>query len=604
MASGIHATEVDLGGLLTVLGSHLYSTPAVAVRELVQNAHDSISRRRIEDPAFEGGAIELEGDPASGVLIVRDDGAGMTRAEVTRFLATIGAGATREARERGEGEEDLIGLFGLGFLSAFIIADRTLVRSTSHRAPGEGVEYRSTTGERYALADAEPRAIGTEVTLQLGAEHRALSDPGTLTEIVARYCRLLDVPVRVGGEVINADPPPWRDGTEVSEHPAQRHRRLRAFAEAFDPAFSPVCFAEVEPEGDSDARGLLWVQDAATYGGSDNRRLAVYVRGMLVDDDARALLPRWAGFVSGVVESTALTPTASREELQRDNGYEAVRAALKEALVSGLARVAREEPEAWARVLTRHNEALLGAALADERVEALVAADLHVATSDGDMTARELLEAGGGRAHVGMGEGGFEEMRFRALKVPIALGTRYAVLPFLRRWCHAQGAELVEIGTERGDRALFRRVPLEEDERAWLAEQLAQPGDELIPAAFEPEGMPFVLVPDREAELKRRLEDDETDERIAASALHLARLHTAAIEGGRTARLYVNVGSPAVAALLDARRRGADTGPAIGLLQAVLALIAAGERNVRSGIDLGDALAEIGSAVARLSDGA
>ena len=602
MASGIHATEVDLGGLLTVLGAHLYSTPAVTVRELVQNAHDSISRRRIEDPAFEGGAIELESDVARGVLVVRDDGAGMTRDEVTRFLATIGAGATREARERGEGEEDLIGLFGLGFLSAFIIADRTLVRSTSHRAPGEGVEYRSTTGERYALADAEPRAIGTEVELQLGEEHRALADPGTLHAVVSRYCRLLDVPVAVGGEVVNAEPPPWRDaGGEVAEHPAQRHRRRSAFAEAFDPSFAPVCFVDVEPAGDSDARGLLWVQDAATYGGSDNRRLAVYVRGMLVDDDARELLPRWAGFVSGVVESRALTPTASREELQRDARYDAVRATLKETLVEGLARAAREEPEAWARVLTRHNEALLGAALADERVEALVADDLLIPTSDGEMTARELLEAGGGRAHVSMGEGGFEEMRFRALKVPIALGTRYAVLPFLRRWCQARDAELVEIGTEHGDGALFRRVEIEEEDRAWLAERLAGPGDELIPAAFEPEGMPFVLVPDREAELKHRLEQDATEERIASSALHLARLHTATIEGGRAARLYVNVGSPAVAALLDARRRGADTTAATGLLRAVLALIAAGERNVRSGIDLGAAMADIGAAVTRLS---
>src|SRR5688500_18758279 len=89
VASGIHATEVDLGGLLTVLGSHLYSTPAVAVRELVQNAHDSISRRRIEDPAFEGGAIELEGDPASGVLVDRVDGAGETHEVGTRFRGIV-----------------------------------------------------------------------------------------------------------------------------------------------------------------------------------------------------------------------------------------------------------------------------------------------------------------------------------------------------------------------------------------------------------------------------------------------------------------------------------------------------------------------------------
>ena len=605
MEAGIHATEVDLGGLLTVLGSHLYSTPAVAVRELVQNAHDSITRRRIEDPGFEGGRIELEGDPGRGLLVVSDDGAGMTRDEVARFLATIGAGATREARERGEAEEELIGLFGLGFLSAFIIADRTRVRSTSHKAPGQGVEYRSTTGERYALSDAEPRPPGTEVELELGGDHRPLSDPATLRSIVARYCGLLDVPVLVGGEAVNSTPPPWRDpDAPATAHPAEGYRRRRAFAQAFDPSFEPVCFVDVEPEATlgSDAHGLLWVHDAATYGGSDNRRLAVYVRGMLVDDDARELLPRWAGFVSGVVESRALTPTASREELQRDQVYDAVRKTLKEDLVAGLSTVAREQPEAWSRVLHRHNEALLGAALADERVEALVADDLLVPTSDGDMSARELLEAGGGRAHVGMGEGGFEEMRFRALKVPIALGTRYAVLPFLRRWCQAQGAELVEIGTERGDGALFRRAELPEAERAWLAEQLAGDGDELIAAAFEPEGMPFVLVPDREAELKKRLEDDEADGRIAASALHLARLHTETIAGGRAARLYVNVGSPAVAALLAAHRRGADTEAATGLLRAVLALIAAGERNVRSGIDLGAAMADIGAAVSKLAE--
>ena len=111
-----------------------------------------------------------------------------------------------------------------------------------------------------------------------------------------------------------------------------------------------------------------------------------------------------------------------------------------------------------------------------------------------------------------------------------------------------------------------------------------------------------MLVPDREAELKQRLEDDEADGRIAASALHLARLHTETIAGGRAARLYVNVGSPAVAALLAAHRRGADTEAATGLLRAVLALIAAGERNVRSGIDLGAAMADIGAAVSKLAE--
>jgi molecular chaperone HtpG len=108
-----------------------------------------------------------------------------------------------------------------------------------------------------------------------------------------------------------------------------------------------------------------------------------------------------------------------------------------------------------------------------------------------------------------------------------------------------------------------------------------------------------VLVPDREAELKRRVEADEAQERIASAALHLARLHTETIDGERTARLYVNVEAPAVAALLEARRRGADTRPATGLLRAVLALIAAGERG-GARVDLEAALADIALAVRRL----
>jgi molecular chaperone HtpG len=595
VATDLQATQVDLAGLMTVLGGHLYSTPAVAVRELVQNAHDSITRRRIEDPAFDGGRIDVLGDPATGTLTVRDDGAGMTRDEIDLFLATVGVGYTRGLREREPSEDELIGQFGLGFLSAFIIGERTIVRTASYRTPGEAHEYRSTTGERYSVEPSEPRGVGTEVELRLTDGHRELADPATLEATVRRYCALLGVPVHVNGTHVNAEPLPWREEQgETTLHPVQRRKRALAFAERMDTAFRPLCTLEVDAGG---VRGLLWVQDALTYGSWDNRRLSVYVRGMLLDDDARDLLPRWAGFVSGAIESDQLTPTASREDLQRDDGYGEAQEALRDALVVGLAQVATDEPEAWARVLTRHNEALLGASLADERLEALLAGDLQVPTSEGDMTVRELVDGGGGRAHLGLGTGGFEEMRFRALKLPIATGTRYAVLPFVRRWCQTRGVDVVELGTNAGDHALFRRAELEEGEKEWLAAAFAGERQELIPATFEPGEMPFVLVPDREAELKARLEADEARERIASAVLHLAREHTATIDGAYDARLYVNAGSPAIQALLEARREGRDTAVALGLLRAVLALMAAGERETRAGVDLQTALTGIGDAV-------
>ena len=123
-------------------------------------------------------------------------------------------------------------------------------------------------------------------------------------------------------------------------------------------------------------------------------------------------------------------------------------------------------------------------------------------------------------------DSGFEEMLFRAMGVPVAHGNRYAVVPFLRRWAQAKGMRLVELGTEQGNRQLFRLDRLPERETGWLAEHLGGAEEQLVIARFSPEELPLVVVPDRDAELKRRLEDDEADKRISTAALRLARQFT------------------------------------------------------------------------------
>jgi len=598
----LRATSVDLPGLLHLLGSHLYSSPAVVLRELLQNAHDSITRRRLADPAWAGGAILVTAQPETRRLTIADDGAGMTRDELHEHLATVAAGATGQARREGAGDA-LIGMFGIGFLSTFSVSRNVSVRTTSHTAPDEGWQYRSSGGQRYAIEPIEAREPGTTVDVELDAEHGALAEPSTVREILTRYCRLLDVPLRLAGddEPVNATVPPWRDGPK--ELPVQARRRRLAFAQALEPAFEPLCTLDVEPVGDSDAAGLLWVHDASSYDTSDNRRLGIYVRGMLVDDEARDLLPRWAGFVSGAIESATLSPTASREDVRRDAAYAAVAAALREALVKGLAKVAGDQPEAWRRVLRRHNEALTGAAIVDERLFALLADDLRLPTSDGDLTARELARRGGGKLHVGLGRGGFEEMLFRAMGVPIADGTRFAVLPFARRWCEQRGATLVEIGSRAGDRSIFRATPLAADDRDRLAADFGRDGWEVLAARFEPATLPFVLVPDREAELKRRLEADDADARISSAALALARMHTATIDGDVAARLYVNVDAPAVKALLAAAPDAPATRRATAVLRSLLAVLAAGSGADGAAQELPAALEAAGAAVVELLEG-
>lgn len=599
--SQIRRAGVDLQGVMTVLGKHLYSTPMVALRELAQNAHDSIVRRRLEQPQWtEAARIEVRGDPDSHSIRIIDTGAGLTEDEIHLYLATVGVGYTRALRQSGHEDSGLIGMFGLGFLSAFVLAKRVSVRTTSYQTPEQGFCYVSSNAEQYSVTPIAARPVGTEVILELQDEFRALASAARLHGVLGRYCALLREPVYINDEpeALNPEPPPWRMENAVALHPLLARKRDLEFAARFEHDFTPLCCLPVRPDSSSDARGLLWVQDGGTYGTSDNRNLSVFLRGMLLDDDARDLLPSWAGFVGGVIESDRLTPTASREDLQRDAHYAAIQHALSESLIEGLAHVAEHQPEAWRRILARHNEALLGAALCDERLFTLLLDSVRIPSSQGDLLARELTTRGA--AHVILDDdSGFETMLFRAMGIAVALGNRYAVLPFLRRWTQAKGLRLVELGTEQGNRQLFRLDQLAADDHAWLTEHLAD-GEKLVAARFNPEALPLVVVPDREAELKQRLEQDENDKRMSTAALRLARQFTAKIDGEHLSRLYLNLDNPAVQSLLHARRQhNPHTAHAARLLKS-FKIIIAGQGQGKGKPQLHQALLDLAESVQHL----
>lgn len=576
----IRKTQVDLPGLMQVLGKNLYSTPTVAIRELVQNAHDSCIRRRIESQDTFDAAVLVVTDPERHVLAIEDRGAGLTRVEIERYLATVGAGYTRKLR----GEHDdagLIGMFGLGFLSAFIISERVDVYTTSVREPDRGWHFSSRNGESYTIRAIPARTIGTRVEVHLAPTFRELADLRTTRALLERYCCLLKIPVHCGGfdsAPVNATPPPWRVARgEVS--PLRRKKLRLELAKRFETFFEPICTFEIgdfaEPgEPAQRSRGMLWIQDGATYGTSDNRNLSLFVRGMLVSTDERDLLPTYAGFVGGVVEADELVPTASREDVQKDEAYDAVAVELRETLIRGLSEVARSEPATWRRILSRHNEALLGAALCDERLFELLAGELKVPTSEGDLTLGQITKRGQGKLHVSIGErGGYEETLFRALGVPVISGTRYAAYPFAARYGERHGLPVVQLGTKEGNELIFRREPLPEPEQTLLTELFGEPGIEVVPARFRPDYLPLVLVPDREMMLKERLESDEADRRISSALLGMARLYTSKIEERARAQLFVNLDCPTIAVLRAGAVPHATKKQAARLLGAVARLM-------------------------------
>lgn len=592
-------TQVDLGGLMKVLGEHLYSTPNVAIRELVQNAHDSCVRRRVESDEPFDARIVVRTDPEAGTLSFEDTGAGLTAEEIERYLATIGSGYTRVLREGGH--DGLIGFFGLGFLSAFVISERIEVWTCSYREPDKAWTFQSRGGQSYAVRPAPSRPVGAKVTLHLQPRFAELANLAAVRALLERYCALLDVPIECGeGPPVNAVTPPWR-ATHDDANPVRRRREALAFARRFEPGFEPLCTMPIEAGEGSDVRGLLWVQDSATYGTSDNRTVSVFVRGMMVSQDDRDLLPPWAGFVGAVLESNTLLPTASRESLQQDQAYDAAQASVKEALIEGMRRLATEQPAAWRTVLRRHNEALLGAALSDRRLFDLLCDELTVPTSAGDLPVATVLSRSGGRIHVSRAErGGFEELLFRAQQVPVVSGVRYGAHSFCRAYIEARHGRLVMIGTEQGDKELFARATVDEPTQARLREWFGNEDVAVIAARFEPVFLPFVVVVDREAELKRRIESDEADKRIASAVLGLARQFTGRIEAAPELRVFVNLDCPAIAAVLEATPAAAEQ--AIALLRPVLGML--GEHDERGRLlSVSQALEQYCGAVTQIAKG-
>ncbi|HHH7925406.1 TPA: ATP-binding protein [Escherichia coli] len=570
-----YSTEVNLNGLIEVLSKHLYSTPVVAVRELVQNGHDAIVRRRIEQPdAPKDNQIRVVADVAKSTITITDTGAGLTESEIHGFLATVGVGYTRMLRQQDD-NTGLIGMFGLGFLSAFVLAKEVTVLTTSWQTPDQSWKYHSTDGQKYTVTPHQSSETGTQVILTLKEEYSHLASNNLLNRVLSRYCILLHEPVYVGdaSEPVNKLQPPWREVAPegVTMHRALVQRKNLAFAAQFESSFEPICTIPVVPVGMSDAVGILWIQDGATYGTSDNRNLSLFLRGMLLDDEARELLPPWAGFIGGVIESSKLTPTASREDLQRDETWVSVQEALKEALISGLSDLAQNQPEIWRRVLMRHNEALLGAALCDDRLFDLLKDRLQVPTSKGALLAKDLRV--NNSIHILLSrDGGFEEMLFHILQRPVARGDRYAVVPFLRRWALLYHCRIIEVGTQTGNEQLFSLAELPEEQVAYLEEHLCD-GEQLIISRFEPAVLPLVVTPDREAELKQILEQDDADKRISTAALMLARQFTSQIQKTKTSSLYINLNNPCVMQLVTALQHHQQPAAALRLLKSLKVIL-------------------------------
>ncbi|MEU6038765.1 HSP90 family protein [Actinomadura sp. NPDC047616] len=370
------AFQVDLRGVVDLLSRHLYSSPRVYLRELLQNAVDAITAR-----GGAGGTVRIE--TGGGRLRVHDDGVGLTEDEVHRLLATIGRSSKRD--ELGFARHDFLGQFGIGLLSAFLVADEIEVETRSARAAdAAAVRWTGLADGRYRVEPGGRDEPGTTVTLRPRPGSAELLEPAVVGELARAYGSLLPVTVTVDGVEITGDGAPW---LAAHPDPARRRRALDAYCrELF--GFEPYDVIDLDvPEA-----GLTGVAFVLPHAVSPTARGAhrVYLKRMLLAESVEGLLPDWAFFVRCVVDAGELRPTASREALYEDELLESARRALGERLRQWLVRLAETDPVRLRGFLRLHRLGVKAMALHDDEMLRIVDRWLEFETSAGPMTLAEF----------------------------------------------------------------------------------------------------------------------------------------------------------------------------------------------------------------------
>ncbi|MDO5052513.1 MAG: HSP90 family protein [Pseudoclavibacter sp.] len=395
-AAALHPFQVDLHGVVDLLSRHIYSGPRVYLRELLQNGVDAIEARRRLDGAAESPDRGIRIRPARGAepFRFRDEGVGLDAEEVRELLSTVGRSSKRD--EFGLHRDGFLGQFGIGMLSCFMVAEAIVMRSRSAKPDAVPVEWTGRADGTFSVRElhgeqAEAVPVGTTVELAPRADDRVLLEHEAVLALAADFGQYLPVPIEVetpsGPQRVNRDAVFTRAGEARSDPAVAERLHEEAVRRIGSGAFEVIDLDDPE----AGVRGCAFVLPSPQ--GPGTRRLhSVYLDRMLLSHRIDDLLPGWAFFVQCVIDTDAITPTASRESIVHDGGFTAVRESLARSIRSWLLTLGRTRPYRLAEFTAVHNLALRQMCIHDDELAGALLRYLELETSHGRMRIDHLVE--------------------------------------------------------------------------------------------------------------------------------------------------------------------------------------------------------------------
>jgi len=351
--------KAEIQQLLSILVHSLYTEREIFLRELISNASDALNRiqfemltnREVLEPGAEL-AIRIEADEEARTLTISDTGIGMTRDEIAQDLGTIAHSGAAAFLRRLEEEErpsvEMIGQFGVGFYSVFMVAKEVRVVSRSYRPDAEAVEWVSDGSTSYRLGPAKMDTRGTRIEIKLKEDAVEFASPWRLEQIVRKHSDFVAFPIYVGDskEPANRRIAPWRQSPrEVTDE------EYREFYKHLTLDFEePLLHIHLVTDAPVNLRSILYVparRERGILSPRTDHGLRLYIRNVLIQEYNKDLLPSYLRFVEGVVESEDLPLNISRETVQASPAARRIQKALTRKLLRELEALGQEEPDRY-----------------------------------------------------------------------------------------------------------------------------------------------------------------------------------------------------------------------------------------------------------------
>lgn len=385
---------VNFEGLVRLLAEHLYSEPDVFIRELIQNAHDAIQSRNIVEQSDIVGRIDIKIDEENQRIIIIDNGLGMDRSDIRDLLSTIGNSGKSSVKLQGHDQEttlQLIGQFGIGLLSAFVVGKKVVVR-TRKVGMDEAYAWHNEASLDCILYKDNYSENGTEVSIFIRDDYTFMLSEERIANIVRKYCSFIPFPIYLN----NAGPINEINAPFYQKHWATKEEQQLKFDMFVARRYSDDMYLDVIPidiKGQYQAAGVLFITskrtpDLETGGGT----LDIFIRRMFIKSAENNLLPEWAKFVRGVIDSPDLQPTAARDNIKHEHSsFEYIRKALGDAIIERLLHLATHNRQKFREINYWHHYHLKGMACIHQDFFKRMSDSLIMETNKGHITMSEYL---------------------------------------------------------------------------------------------------------------------------------------------------------------------------------------------------------------------